>query len=85
MALTERIQIVEGLVAMLERDDLPVRLRACETLEDALVLLEGPDFGLSRVQADHVLDASNRRYVGDQRAALAQELDELRQEADRLA
>ena len=81
----ERIHIVEGLVAMGERDDLHVRLRSCETNNDAIELLVGPDFGLSKIQALHLLDTPNRRSVGQARAELSKELEELRAEADRLA
>ena len=79
-----RIHIMEGVLAMLERDDLHARLRTCDTAHEAKALLMGSEFGLSEIQASHVLDLSNRRYVGTYRADLAAELEELRRMGERL-
>lgn len=79
-----RIHIVEGVLAMLERDDLHARLRTCDTAHEAKALLMGSEFGLSEIQAVHVLDQPNRRYVGASLRELAEELEALRQTAERL-
>ena len=79
-----RIHIIEGVLAMLERDDLHARLRSCDTLEEARELLMSREFGLSKIQAVHVLDQPNRRYVGASRTELAEELGELLRLAERL-
>lgn len=82
-AIEDRMHIIEGLLTMLERDDLHTRLRACETPQEAKELLTGSAFGFSEIQAAHVLDASNRRWVGSARTELEDELDELRRQAGR--